>query len=267
MSSSWLRVLPLGATMAAAPVMAHADIVFATSGTQGGNSVAASADFSIFGSDLTITLQNTSPANKQETPTSTLTGISFTLAGNDPTLTPVSAISPNAIVNAAACTINPCGGTNVNVGGEWGYQTTSKTELIGSAGYVTTGLTGDLGNFNGKNLTPPPSGSLDGINFGILSATHGKLNGGLGSEALIQDTVVLSLNGLPANIKETDIGNVVFYYGTKPDGSLGGTCVFGCDTGGGGGGGGGGAVPEPTTLGLLGVGLLGLGALGRQRRG
>lgn len=242
-------------------VPAQATVVYSDSGTIGGNNVSAAAAFAISANTLTITLQNTSPKNSTETPTSTLTGISFLLGGSSPTLTPVSALSPNAIVDSAACTVNSCGGTNVNVGGEWGYQANftngtlgvTDAEGIGSAGYIATGLSGNLGNFNGKNLQDPKS--LDGINFGILSANHGALNGGLSGVALIDDTVVLTLTGV-SRFTESEIGSVSFLYGT-PDAGLAGSCVVGtpgCGSGTPRG------VPEPSALALAGgaLGLLGL---------
>jgi hypothetical protein len=229
---------------------AQATVIFTDNAIVGGNAVTASAGFAISGTTLTLTLTNTSPSNALEAPTNTLTGLSFLINGSAPALAPVSAISPNTIVNSANCNVNPCSGTNVNVGGEWGYQQNSGgKEAIGSAGYITTGLPGNLGNFNGVDLQSPAS--LDGIEFGILSASHGSLNGGLAGQALIEDRVVLTLT-VPSGTAEGQIGSVSFLYGTAPDATIPGTP--------------GTPVPEPATLALLGTALLGFRALrGRQR--
>lgn len=245
---------------------AQANVIFTVSGSTAGNNVSASADFAISGTNLTITLKNTSPANSQEAPGSTLTGLNFLLNGNAPTLNPLSATSPNAIFNAAACDANACSGMNVNIGGEFGYENAGGVEAIGGAGYITTGLTGDLGNFGGVNLENPVS--LDGINFGIISATHGGLNGGnggLATVALVDDTAVFELNNLPSGLTEADIGSVNFLYGTAPDAVLGGSCTTNCgSTPPGGGGGAPPPVPEPATALLFGLGILGLGLVRRR---
>jgi hypothetical protein len=108
-------------------------------------------------------------------------------------------------------------------------------------------------------LQPPTS--LDGIEFGIVSSTIGAENGGLATQALIQDTLTLALTGV-AGFSESDIGNVQFLYGTAPDATEGGTPPIPCLLCGGPTG----NIPEPATLSLLGGALLGLGGIRRLRK-
>ncbi len=241
-------------------------IAFTGSGTGPGSiSVTALATFDISGNTLTITLQNTSPSNNgQDVPGSTLTGLFWDLVGN-PTLTPVSATLPigSSTIQSNTCTAS-CNTTDV--GGEWGYGTTVTGSMpagasrgISSSGYLTTGLGGNIGNFNngsaGNNLDNP--NSLDGINFGIVSAASGfNPNGGLSNEPLIQDKVVFILTGV-SGLTTTAISHVSFQYGTSlTELNVTGNpcCIIGNPN----------PVPEPTGAGLLGLGLLALGAIRRR---
>jgi hypothetical protein len=227
--------------------------------------VAASALFDISGNILTITLKNTSGVNAfADVPGSTLTGLYWNFAGA-PVLKPLSAtVASGAIIGN--CNLSATCATETNVSGEFGYAATSgpggANNGIASSGYLTTGLPGDIGNFNGSlagiNLDGPAS--LDGINFGIISAAADYApNGGLEAVPVIRDTVVFHLSGA-SGLLLTNLTNVSFQYGT----ALSELNISG--TPGGGGGGTGDPIPEPGLPALVAIGFLGMAVMRGRRR-
>lgn len=230
---------------------AFAATVITASGTgPGGVPISASATFTISGDDLTVMLQNTAPSNLgQDVPGSTLTGVFFDLTDSW-VLTPWSAtITAGSIVQGSSCSTSLCTSSQTNVGGEFGYQMTSfpggADRGIASAGYLTTGLPGNIGNFGGVNLDDP--NSLDGINFGIISAAVGfNPNGGLESRPLIRDTVTFLFHGA-TGLTYSDITDVSFQYGTaitEPNIPL---------------------IPEPEIYAMMAAGLGLMGFVARRR--
>jgi hypothetical protein len=234
-----------------------ASILFSASGTGvDGAAISASALFDITGDTLTITLTNTALSDNttggvdagKDVPGNTLTGVVFDLTGN-PTLTPVSAlVAAGSIIGT--CDIVPCGGATTDVGGEFRYDTGAfpggADRGVASAGYI-----GGDGNFGSAvNLDSPPSGAVNGINFGLISNDPSFVpNGGL-SEPLIRNQVVFVLTGV-SGLTLADISDVSFQYGTgfnEPN-------LDCCDH----------DVTEPGTLMALGWGLATLGLYSRRR--
>ncbi|HEY3245423.1 MAG TPA: XDD4 family exosortase-dependent surface protein [Phycisphaerae bacterium] len=198
-------------------------------------SLAASAEFDVSGSNLIVTLTNTSPVDAQ-VPSDILTALFFDTVGASPTLVPVSAVlGPGAVVFF--------GGTDPGnvVGGEWAYrQGLSGAPLGASRGISSAGfdLFGPPDLFPGTNLQGPDS--PDGIQYGITSAGDDPATGNAavtGANALIKNEVVFTLSGLPDGFDpSTQITHVFFQYGTALTDS--------------------GFTPEPSSLALLGIGTL-----------
>jgi hypothetical protein len=246
--------------VSSAPALATT-ITFSGSGTGvSGASLAAQAIFEFADDTLTVTLinvatgDNTTPLPGQDVPGNTLTGVFFDLTGN-PILSPVSAtIGEELIVQGNLCSIGPCGTSQTNVGGEFRYDTGvfpgGADQGIASAGYI-----GGVGNFGGPNLDGPPSGAVNGINFGIISDDPNfDPNGGL-AVPLILHQVVFMLTGVDG-LSADDVSNVSFQYGTSlTEPIITGDCVD-CTQ----------DTPEPTTLLLLGCGLAALGLYRRRPR-
>lgn len=215
--------------------LANAGIVSGVSGD-----LAASVEFSVSGTNLLVSLTNTSSMDITE-PAQVLTAVFFRVSGDAVTLTRTSAtIAPGSLVTNGT---TPSDGV---VGGEWAYR---GGNLLGNwnQGISSSGLgifgPGNL--FPGANLAGPEG--PDGVQFGIASAgdnpsTH---NGGTNTP-LIQNSVNFVLAGLPDNFNINRIVAVRFQYGTdlsEPNIEV--------------------LVPAPGALALAGIGVL---AIGRRRR-
>ena len=222
----------------AAPVFADL-IVSASLGD-----LSAEAQFAISGTDLVITLTNTSMADVLNT-AQLLTALFFDIEGS-PTLGRGSAIlaAGSTILYGSTATSGNATDPVIpgGVGGEWAYAEGllgapwDVAYGIGSAGFGLFGP-GDL--FPGIDLDHPTS--PDGSNYGITSAgdNPGTGNGGLMDDPIIKNSVVFTLTGLQPDFELADIANVNFQYGTDlSDPNI--------------------PIPEPATVSLLAFGIVGL---------
>lgn len=231
------RIAPLSLALTGIVLLA-AEASASVTFTGSSGSLSAEATFASSGSDLQVTLTNTSSADVL-VPTDVLTAVFFSIAGN-PTLTPLSAVlAPGSTVLFG--TTDP-GGV---VGGEWAYKSASGVSSTG------LGIFGPGDRFPGSNLQGPTS--PDGLQYGITSAGDNPSTGNTpvtGTNALIKNSVIFTLGGLPVGFALNDIGDVVFRYGTSlSEPSFPGTPQ----------------VPEPASV-LTWIGLAGLGLLVAHRR-
>ncbi len=205
----------------------------------------ASVVFDTSGSDLLVTLTNTSTADVLN-PGDVLTAVFFDIAG-DPTLAATSAVLATGSSVWFGST-DPGG----SLGGEWAYASGLSGAPYGASQGISSsglGLFAPSDLFGGTNLQGPVD--PDGLQYGITSLGDNPTTGNkavTGTNALIYYSMVFTLSGLPGNFSLDSIDNVSFQYGT----SLKDTNL---------------PVPEPNTLALLAMGLGVAGFLIRRQQG
>jgi hypothetical protein len=238
--SGWaVRGLAIAFGLALLPDVGQA-LTIAASGTNPttGNAISAQVTFAISGTDLIVTLTNTSTLDVAM-PSDVLTAVFFNVAG-DPSLTRTSAVvaTGSSVISSDG---SQSGGAGTDVGGEWAYRNGlsqyGDNTGISSAGFGIFGVAQGSFNFPGANLQGPANGDVNGVEYGVTSASDvaSTVNAGLAGKGLIQNSVVFTLGGFYGTLD--DISNVKFQYGTGLTDAV---------------------IPEPGTVLLMGVGLLGL---------
>lgn len=233
---------PMEFSWGGAPIVGE-DPSFLPSGT---------AQFTVNGNLLTIVLSNTS--SQQMTGLGQiLTGLTWDVSGS-----PGALMSGSATIGAGSGLVGPASGTT-NLSGEWGYQGnltagSSPSGAIGSHGVSAVGdvnlgadTYGPSSRFNtSSNLSGPSSGSLGGVDYGILGSNVNVsaspfLNQGPYVQGNSPGTMVFTFNFTGA---VGAITNVQPFFGS--DGAF--------------------LIPEPVTFILWGAGLTGLGGYLRRRK-
>jgi PEP-CTERM motif len=176
----------------------------------------ASAQFERSGTDLILTLTNTSTADAL-LPTDILTAVFFEIGG-DPALSRISAVVPlgsSVLVGGTGLDVTPL---DRIVGGEWAYENSIIEVPPQNGGVSSTGIDifGSGDRFPGPNLQGP--NSPDGVQYGLTSAGDNLLtgNGGLSGEHLIKNSVVFTLGGFSGE-PDVEILSASFLYGTSLD--------------------------------------------------
>lgn len=204
--------------------------------------------FEINGYMLTITLTNLTPGNLISIG-HVLTALTWDITDTGVTLTPLLALIPEGsyLVGENSGDVSEIS----DLSSEWGFKSDIAADSIGSFGISTVGDInfgedefGPSDRFDADhNLFPPPSGSLNGIEGGIVGPTVDFTANGFVNQGPFVDNQMVFTFDFTGNLSIDDITNVQALYGT--DGAPVG-------------------VPEPATLLLVGSGLLG-GAFFRKR--
>jgi hypothetical protein len=261
----WL--LCAGLALSLLPASSDATVILTFEGTTPDTlvDVRFEAALTISGDNLTIVLTNDSlnhsnGASHSRNPNDLLTSFYFDIFDgvSRPTLTYTGATGDVCLFeNAAAddCTVTQEPGDGSDeadlralVADDDGWQFKSGLTLSPGADTLTFGI-GTAGN---NSLSPNGfNGNIvDGLDYGIFAGTTGTATEGgapsLDGSYLVHNVATFTFTGV-SGFDEGDIGDeVLFGLGTQPDST--------------------GLVPEPGSLGLLGVGVLGLAYQGRRSK-
>jgi len=191
------------------------------------------------GNTLTITLTNTSPdaafLGGGAPATMLLTGFGIEIGG-------VDIVSGTVSVAGGSTALNFGGQGTPDISNQWLYANAAIDGYNGIPGVLPVdAVTSSVSNGGGTRFAGPPPVTIDGPDFGALSAFETEFGA---STAGVQDTIslVLTLDGAAPSEASIDAGNVVLAFGS-PD--L--------------------LVPEPGAGLLLLVGVASLAVAGRRR--
>jgi len=218
--SKWV----LGAALALCAfgtALAKGDVItYQAMGSDGSQTVAGTAVFTLSGNQLTINLTNNTTASNMQSTADLLTALEFNLAGGL-SLSNGSATGQTVSVNSDLTLTTPGSSQTLNQGWGGGNLTGNPDEYAAAAGLNI----GSGKSFNGTGL--------DGADYGLIPAITavGNKDGFPQSGPYTYNTVTLTFTVTGSGSLASDLSNVKFLYGTTPDASVGGA-----------------VVPEPTSL-------------------
>jgi hypothetical protein len=197
-------------------------------------------DVTSSGSTLTILLTNTSPdgafVGGVAPSTMLLSGFGLQLTG-------VNITGGTVEVNGGSTALNFGAQSTSVLGNQWLYANASIDGFTSISGALTVdSVVSSVSNGAGTRFIGPPPPTIDGPDFGALSASETEFGA---SQQGVQDTVkfVLTLDGPAPNEASIDAGNVVLAFGSPE--------LL--------------AIPEPSAVLMLGTAaLLGLPVLRRK---
>jgi hypothetical protein len=147
-------------------------------------------------------------------------------------------------------------GFSGDVGGEWAYRNDLRNAPLGANEGVSAASLRWFGRnkylFPGQKISH--AGHPGGVDFGLttLFDLPGNDKGSIRNKGLIENNIVIVLDGLPENFTVEDISDVTFQYGKSiKEPEITGELVA--------------IVPEPSTITLVAVGLLGALVMIRRR--
>jgi hypothetical protein len=188
-------------------------IIFQNNAGVDSSLISGTIDYTASGSSATIVLTNTSPdaafTDANAPALMLLTNFGLQLPG-------VDIVSGTVSVTAGSTALNfPVGQSTTNISNQWNYANQSADGFNLPGVLLTDTYVSSVANGQSTRFAGPPPVTIDGPNFGALSAFETQFGS---STAAVEDsiTLVLNFNGAAPSFDTVNGGNVVLSFGS-PD--------------------------------------------------